>query len=434
MIKIKFKNGASGKTPLNATNLNKMQDNIEEATMINRISLQGNSVQEGTPSINSEAPIESVGDNVQLLQVKAPSTTKNGVTFTNNGDGTVTVNGTATANTTYPFTNEDGSSTKSKRLEKGTYTISSINSDYSKHFLQMATKDDELGEKYYNPSSSTTFDTVGLNYAVLIYVRSGITLNNVVFKPKLEKVSKATTWSPYGQGSIGITMGDGTTSETKALYTQQPFRAIGDVKDKFVKQNGVWYEEHNISRIILNGTESWITASIGTNYSRFYIKLNDKRDCGGAKVELKSNMFISRTFNDAYKQDIEGVSEYQGTDTNYYKNAYIKMLNTNISSTETTTITLFKAKLTELYNAGTPVYIDYVLAEPLLIPCTAEQVEVLSDICSAYVEGMTNIICNDEIEPVIEIVKETKETVQSENDKAISMLLARIEELEKKIQ
>ena len=94
----------------------------------------------------------------------------------------------------------------------------------------------------------------------------------------------------------------------------------------------------------------------------------------------------------------------------------------------------FKAWLTELYNTGTPVYLDYVLATPTLIPCTPEQVEVLNDIYSAYGEGLTNIICSDEIPAIIEILKETKETVQSENDKAISMLLARIEELEKKIQ
>ena len=69
--KINFRNGASGKTPLNSTNLNKLQDNVEsytkkyvaEESLVERISLKGNSIQEGTPSIDSEAKRWTCGIN-----------------------------------------------------------------------------------------------------------------------------------------------------------------------------------------------------------------------------------------------------------------------------------------------------------------------------------------------------------------------------------
>ena len=62
------------------------------------------------------------------------------------------------------------------------------------------------------------------------------------------QIEKGTTITNYIQGQ----------SQTKALYTQQPFRAIGDVKDRFIKKASVWYEEHKIFRKIFDGTENWL--------------------------------------------------------------------------------------------------------------------------------------------------------------------------------
>ena len=430
----------------------------------------GASVQEGTPSIEYEAPIESVGDNIQLLQVKAPSTTVNGVTFTNNGDGTITANGTATANTTYPFTNEDGSSVKSSRLEKGTYTISSINSDYSKHFLQTAIKDDNGTENWYNSSPSITIDTVGLSYCVLIYVRSGTTLNNVVFKPKIEKGTKATLHSPYRQGSIEIyncnenwfdknkvttaiggtsgyvstdyiparvgdvikknnkttlflydktkaqitsisTFTTGTItienveyircnvletevdtfmlvknqdlpseyiahqSQTKALYTQQPFRAIGDVKDRFVKQNGVWYEEHNIERIIFDETQSIYAGApaTGTGTNTIYVAFGYKNaSLKNTEINTMCENLKSNSGSYLYANDVEGIT--QSTSQIIFR----------INRSRANTINEVKTFL-----ASNPITVYAKRAEPLLIPCTAEQVEVLESF-NTY-KNVTNI-------------------------------------------
>ena len=496
--RINFKNGASGKTPLNSTNLNKLQDNVEsytkkyvaEENLIERILLQGNSIQEGTPSIDNEAPVESVGDNINIYNENGETTTSyfdntgklvavadsfnkieiepiytqyvmshagiKGVAYVRfsyfNGDTFISrevseVSGhvfTVPVNCTKIDirVNNDSKGFTDLKLEKGTKatpyspcgqgsveiyncnenwfdknnTSSAIGgaSGYVASDYIPAKFGDKIAKSnattlYFYDSSKTLIQGVSnwktgtIAIENTAYVRCNVLSTDI---NTFMLVKNQNLPSEYIQGK----------TQTKILYTQQPFRAIGDVKDRFVKQNGVWYEEHSIERVILNGTENWGKSS-NTKNNLFYLQ---------AIFNTLINKGISNyfTYQIVWDIDIVGIEIYNNRNLRFGLG-----LNSDI-----TTLEQWKAKLTELYNAGTPLYVDYVLATPNLIPCTPEQVEVLNDIYSAYGEGMTNIICNDEIEPVIEIVKETKETVQSENDKAISMLLARIEELEKKIQ
>lgn len=173
----------------------------------------------------------------------------------------------------------------------------------------------------------------------------------------------------------------------KALYTQQPFRAIGDVTDRFVKQNGVWYEEHSIERLILNGTENWGKSS-NTNNNIFYIQaiFNTLINKG------MSNYFTYRIIWDI---DLVGVEIYNNRNIRFGLG-----LNSDI-----TTLEQWKAKLSELYNAGTPLYVDYVLREPTLIPCTSEQAEVLEYFeKEAYsYDEVTHIYSTDEVSPYFEV-------------------------------
>lgn len=513
----------TGKTPLSAYNLIKMQDNVENAIndgdLVRRVEISGNSVQEGTPSIESEAPIESVGDNINLFDIS--TITANKYIDLNNGNMS---NSSVTSSSDYievkankPYTISYDYETlqntgnraiclynKDKTYLSGiTYVISSTNkkatitptqdgymrfsydnnftnikvvqgtstgaySPYgqgsveiyncNKNFLDLTKKPYHENSSVLNgakvtlnggvlnvdatnstgavtirsiwadyKSSSTILLPKGTYYTALILNITGVeSLNSKQVGGgtfTLEEDCYLTQWFfSVAQGNkstkvLQIEKGETATeyvehqSQTKALYTQQPFRGIGDVKDRFVKQNGVWYEEHEINHLVFNGTEKWgldTTKEITQVYKYYNPSLFPQN-----KVTILSNCFI-----DKVPGDNEGI-------TVGYGQIYIA-----VNKTTAPTLDDFKAKLTELYNAGTPVYVNYVLATPTLIPCTPEQVEVLNDIYSAYGEGMTNIICNDEIEPVIEIVKETKETVQSENDKAISALLARVTELE----
>ena len=552
----------TGNTPLSAYNLNKMQDNVEnainEADVIKRIEIIGNSIQEGTPSIEYEAPIESVGDNINLFDI---DTVNGRYNLTRNDNGFIT-----NAESYAIAVNADGSSnpTYEKSLKAGDYTVSfdivsTTDITLNNFFLLTKTSDDTMQNVVVIKSVSLKANTKtrisgseklnadAIKYGFAGYFTSNfasgtITISNI----KLARGTTSKQYSPYGQGSIeiyncnknrfylktetknGVTLTNGndgaiilngtttgytrfsldidmsehtvsyntdntqsgvwirtldengaivdlleTTSktnfitntnaiakgelvvdggktfnnykiyvqlaegdeteyvqhqsQTKSLHTQQPFRAVGDVKDRFVKQNGVWYEEHNGSRYIFTGNESDVSLR-GTynNLNVFQIlePFNYKLETSEVG-NAKSNYFeCQKTISYVGSGTIiEGLQLYHNIG-NTHRAVYI---NTN----EFTTVEELQEWLKTQYNTGTPLYVDYILEIPNLIPCTSEQVEALNDIYSAYGEGMTNIICSDEIEPVIEIVKESKETVQSENDKAISALLARITALEK---
>ena len=94
--------------------------------------------------------------------------------------------------------------------------------------------------------------------------------------------------------------------------------------------------------------------------------------------KVHSNYFEGAYFNDLYNAQVDyGI----GLNSANHRLA--------IRNKDITTIENFKAKLSGLYNAGTPLYVDYILATPKLIECTPEQVEVLESF-NTY-KNVTNI-------------------------------------------
>lgn len=478
--------------------------------------ISGNSVQEGTPSIGSEAPIESVGDNIQLFDITASTKTVNGITFTINEDKKITVKGTSTASANITL----GSAT----LPKGTYTISGSNMTYAWGTSRVEFKGATIGTLSLHsgmPSQVITLaDTETITFLMIVSGTS--TTVDYTTAIKIEKGTKATPYSPYGQGSIGIyncnknlfdisklssnskngvtlTKNDngiitlnGTASDdanfdfyitdikattnhklqlfnlggsytntyvslymatdktwndfdmlalttnkitvmslkektytyarvkvnkgvvcnnlvigcqiindigvtpteylahqsqTKALYTQQPFRAIGDVKDRFVKQNGVWYEEHFVYEKILDENETIGYSVEQGEYTIFQIHVGTVlgTNVKSSKLPAKHNWGSNFNFE----------SIWTGGTTN--SSLQIKILTSRLSEFSTTAI---KTWLSE--NNMTVIY---ALETPTLIPCTPEQVEVLEYFeKEAYsYDEVTHIYSTDAISPYFEV-------------------------------
>lgn len=143
-----------------------------------------------SPSPEHPSEIRAVGDNINLLENKAKTTTVNGVTFTANEDGTVIANGTATSLAQISLV-------ANVKLPAGTYTIKDgkayvESTEFNDWFDGLAT------------ASTLTFNTEVLLKNVYIQVKQGETVNNRIFSPKLEKGTVATSYSKFGQGSVGI--------------------------------------------------------------------------------------------------------------------------------------------------------------------------------------------------------------------------------------
>lgn len=128
----------------------------------------------------------------------------NGITFTDNGDGSVTIDGTATGDSQFMFmSRHDDTMT----LKAGTYTISGgcpKGGSTSTYRLIVSKKDAEgVASKIgYDLGEGLTFDVDGTETAigVVMFINSGTTVSNLVVRPQLELGSVATDYEPYVGG------------------------------------------------------------------------------------------------------------------------------------------------------------------------------------------------------------------------------------------
>ena len=147
-----------------------------------------------SPSIDYPSEVKTVGSNVNLLTYPYPDTTKtvSGITFTDVGDGTVIANGTATGAVYFNL----GRPT----LNKGEYYLSGIPFGGSGETYEI-----KFGtHNYYSGGTFEVTESSFIPAESYIKINKGNTVNDLVFKPKLEKCSVATPYSPYNCGSAKV--------------------------------------------------------------------------------------------------------------------------------------------------------------------------------------------------------------------------------------
>lgn len=186
----------------------------------------GTSATAYTPHVSdiSSVSVKKYGKN--LINYPYANTTKtvNGITFTDNGDGSITANGTANGTANFMCF-----SISSHGLKKGIYTLTSgIGNDnfglsYGAAFgyLYSGNTRQTTGTKNGNCTISLSQDAM---CDVVLVIRSGVTVNNLVFKPQLELGNAATDYEPYkapvtytpdSDGKVsGVTLGSDTATLT----------------------------------------------------------------------------------------------------------------------------------------------------------------------------------------------------------------------------
>ena len=219
------------------------------ANRIASITAYGETPQGGT----TEAPVALTGvDSVQVcgnnLLPKATETkTLNGVTFTPNPDGSVSVSGTATNNAAYVFA--DG-------LDESLLGQTVCLSAGSMQAQLVINEKKPTGEWIRNvlvsahtPSAAGVLSKqaeANILYAT-IYVPTGTTVNTTVY-PMLNLGESPLPYEPY-QGSV------------TQLPIPRPLRRVGDVKDKCVTRQDYESAEklvvtYNVGFVELDGTEA----------------------------------------------------------------------------------------------------------------------------------------------------------------------------------
>ena len=188
-------------------------------------------------ALGMEQPAEVSVSSKNLIPYPYADTTKtvNGVTFTDNGDGSITVNGTATELAYFI-------------LQKGKYFLSGCPASGSSDTYYITTNG-------YNGESDIgtgrildiTSDLIQTNIAIII--KPGTTVSNLVFKPQLEPGMTATAYTPYVAGLSAV-------SVKKYGKNLIPYTYV----ETTITKNGITFTDNGDGTITANGTA---TADVG---------------------------------------------------------------------------------------------------------------------------------------------------------------------------
>lgn len=187
---------------------------------------------------NQNANTQSIIDNqnnllgtkcTNLLEHKMTTTTRIGVTVTNNNDGSFTINGTTTSADGFRLNQSSYNGTDNlKNYEPGTYTLS-INQ--MKPGMQLVVMQNSTWSNYklenQNTSRTITFNSTFTNAFIYIYLPNNTTFNNYTIKPMFSKGTN-TTFCEYG------------STISKLDETNSSINGLNDtLKDDNVDENGV---------------------------------------------------------------------------------------------------------------------------------------------------------------------------------------------------
>ena len=225
--------------------------------------------------------------NLLLYPYDNDTKTINGVTFTNNNDGSITINGTATAYSSYNIQGRLDSNTPFY-LSNGVYTVSGCPEGGSNSTYRMIvgitennawkTIGTDLGD-----GGAFEYDTSMGDIAIAISVASGATVNNLTFKPmiQLAELGNNLLIQPYYSSSgtsNGITFtvnNDGTVkvsgTSTSSGYTYFNFtrrnqqKMLGLVAGDVIAIKGGVSSECNIGLGFYDDNEAQTGTSIYDN-------------------------------------------------------------------------------------------------------------------------------------------------------------------------
>ena len=314
--------------------------------------------------------IEIIHNNKNELILNDNNSQSDGLNFSIK-DGVITISGTATS--TY-----QGLYIPVKRTFNEDYVLSTnaVGSKTGLH-IKAAYKLENGNLQYPDIFTRFVFPTNSYLEQLYVIVDSGSTIDATI-KLQLEKGTEATEFVE-------------NKGNTYTIPVQKPFYKIGDYSDGFIKQNNKWYEQHYIKELVLTGNENW-SKSQSSPYPTYIIHILNNVIEGKNGL---SNYF--KIYNSVWLLDLIGIEFYD-----IYSNDFKFRINLG-SNTEITTVEAWKAKVQELYNAGTPIKVYYVLATPELIECTEEQTQILEQLNNLYLyEGINYLYSTDDPSPIFQ--------------------------------
>lgn len=253
---------------------------------------------------------------------KLESKQSDGITITNNGDGSFTINGTSTG---YPGTSYNTA------LENGMYYISTKDEVDVKNIFRVRIR---KNDSYEDKGVGTSFKIDGTEDQVQIYIQAdkGFSFNNVVIYPMLNAGSTALPWEPY----------TGRKPSPSPEYPQE-IKIPGSDGSLEVRVFGVQLITKTYTSATINGItytvndDGSVTANGKATSNSFFLlsmlpKANDIFLSGGKSESI--SIVYTNMVNKGYKDVGNGIYIPNQFDYEKYPNSRIQ-----IQITEGTTVT-----------------------------------------------------------------------------------------------
>lgn len=257
-----------------------------------------------------------------------------------------------------------------------TYTVQKLNEGSNKRF-GLATSEtiptingtimQSTGQQNNQDSLTITTNSTANYLLVWCYVTNDeqVTWQQILDSIQIEKGTQATSYSPYF-----------TPIELNHIPNT-------DYKDRIYKDNGKWYVEKQIGKVVLDGSESWSVGSYGTNSWKLsnviFANFNSN------EIQIITNKFKGIKHSD---RNTEDSVIYTADNTTFW-----------LRNTPYTTKALVQSGM-----SGEPIY--YILASPTYTEIT--NTELIEDLETLYTaksqEGTTNIsITSEDLEMILNV-------------------------------
>ncbi len=268
--------------------------------------------------------IKSTGRNLISTPYYSSSETEKGITYTNNVDGSVTVNGTALSTSTHTFI-------FNKLFKAGTYYISGT------------LPEGVLVECFFVKNGSFVYVTAPSPFTLnentyvsaYIAVRLGVTVNNLTFYPMLNIGETALPYEPYTESIMSL---PNPIELGKWDYIEN---------GQIVRQTGIK---------VFDGTEDW-SGSFMDDGNILYCTVSDVNSQSGA-LDLVSSMYPVRTSENGFPF------------TYLFVNTVGKSLFVGFKDLTINSIGKWAYYLKKLFENNNPLTVAYKLETPTYEPIT----------------------------------------------------------------
>ena len=353
------------------------------------VEIGGNTFQQtytGINLLNWTLPVNvSAEGNIRITNIPQLEVGANYYFYGKCSDGTILGGG----NATFVWFNTNTSTTIKNAPPRTTFTgvdVSNANYFYvyvSSALVGKTIKECMLVKGTYDSSNIPAYQP---------YV-GGIPSPNPDYPQEVQNVS-GTINVKVANGSDSTASGYEEQTATLTLPNGMELCKIGNYQDSIIKQNGKWYKNKKINKVVLNGSESWSTIETTTDYAYFY---STKLDSSALSNETKLSYCDKFNWvNDIGKNLNINNNNYAITVANYNK------LRIAIQKTLLSTVNVAGFK-SWLLNNNTTIY--YALKTPVLEEITdttlISQLDNLSKM-STY-QGTSIITISSDITPTITI-------------------------------